>query len=553
MAAKNIVLCSDGTGNMDIKARGTNVFKLYEAVDIQGHKLNPMHRPQVAFYDDGVGTSGLLPLKLLGGAFGWGFTQNVKDLYLELAHVYQPGDRLYLFGFSRGAYTVRALCGLIEYCGILDIAGLDAAGRRNRIDRCWNVFRTEAFQRVTKQQRQKGQPTKEDGQKDHARRKKLGAVMHSTHAPDGAIPIEFLGVWDTVGAVGAPFDELRDLLNWLYPMRFTELTPSCHIKRACHALSIDDERRTFRPELWNEEDVGNTKVDQVWFTGVHSNVGGGYSKHGLSLVTLDWMMAESEKCGLRFIESDRIYVRTHQDVHGKLYDSRAGLGVYYRWEPRDIATLCREHHAGVPKIHISLFERIANGTDAYAPGNIPYESQIITTNGTVKWPSPDVPGQLARQMAQLRPIPPSGSAVHSPLDTAQSLVKSGKMSYYVFIVCSLLVMGCLYRTPSWSMYPLTIAGWQLPPQSCAVMTLLLVMAGIFGWAVTVDKALATLYQNVWKAQRVGLREMLEETKNREPVVSAPAVTMRTSTPILTAHLYPQVPGVNQKCAYGETE
>ena len=116
MRGKNIVLCSDGTGNTAIKARGTNVFKLYEAVDIQGHKYDQTLKPQVAFYDDGVGTSRLTPLKLIGGAFGFGFRKNVKDLYTELAHVYEPGDHIYLFGFSRGAYTVRALSGMIEYC-----------------------------------------------------------------------------------------------------------------------------------------------------------------------------------------------------------------------------------------------------------------------------------------------------------------------------------------------------------------------------------------------------------------------------------------------------
>src|SRR5512145_2161960 len=110
--AKNIVLCSDGTGNKDIKDRGTNVFKLYEAVDIQGHKNGKLPK-QVAFYDDGVGTSRFPLAKAIGGAFGWGFSTNVKKLYRELVNVYEDGDRIYLFGFSRGAYTVRALAGLI--------------------------------------------------------------------------------------------------------------------------------------------------------------------------------------------------------------------------------------------------------------------------------------------------------------------------------------------------------------------------------------------------------------------------------------------------------
>ena len=104
---KNIILCADGTGNNDVKARGTNVFKLYEAIDRNGHKSDSTATPQVAFYDDGVGTSKFIPLRLLGGAVGWGFSQNIKDLYTELAHAYELGDKIYLFGFSRGAYTVR--------------------------------------------------------------------------------------------------------------------------------------------------------------------------------------------------------------------------------------------------------------------------------------------------------------------------------------------------------------------------------------------------------------------------------------------------------------
>lgn len=115
---KNIVLCSDGTGNQDVKNRGTNVFKLYEAVDIQGHKTAPL-TPQVAFYDDGVGTANAFA-RVVGGAFGWGFSRNVKKMYRELVNVYEPGDKIFLFGFSRGAYTIRALAAFIQFYGVLD-------------------------------------------------------------------------------------------------------------------------------------------------------------------------------------------------------------------------------------------------------------------------------------------------------------------------------------------------------------------------------------------------------------------------------------------------
>ena len=118
-APKNIVICSDGTGNSAIKDRGTNVFKLYEAVDTDGWRNTPAVMPmQIAFYDDGVGTQELLPLRLLGQAFGYGLARNVRKLYADLARVYEPGDKIFLFGFSRGAYTVRTLLGLIECCGI---------------------------------------------------------------------------------------------------------------------------------------------------------------------------------------------------------------------------------------------------------------------------------------------------------------------------------------------------------------------------------------------------------------------------------------------------
>ncbi len=118
--AKNIIVCSDGTGNTAIKGRGTNVFKIFESVDLNRHRFDPQLVPQIAIYDDGVGTDDFKPLKLLGGATGCGLSRNVKQLYKELCRVYDPGDRIFLFGFSRGAFTVRTLAGLICTCGILD-------------------------------------------------------------------------------------------------------------------------------------------------------------------------------------------------------------------------------------------------------------------------------------------------------------------------------------------------------------------------------------------------------------------------------------------------
>jgi uncharacterized protein (DUF2235 family) len=120
---RNIVICSDGTGNSADKNRGTNVFKLNEAIDLNGHLTDPAKTPQIAFYDDGVGTETFKPLKLLGGASGWGLSRNDKELYEALVRSYNPGDRIFLFGFSRGAFTVRTLGGFITACGRCSVRG----------------------------------------------------------------------------------------------------------------------------------------------------------------------------------------------------------------------------------------------------------------------------------------------------------------------------------------------------------------------------------------------------------------------------------------------
>ena len=127
MAGKNIVLCSDGTGNAGGKGRGTNVWQLFLAVDQHGHERHGderderEEREQLAFYDDGVGTSSFRPKQLLGLALGYGLGANIRELYTALARNYDPGnDSIFLFGFSRGAFTVRSLAGMIDKVGVID-------------------------------------------------------------------------------------------------------------------------------------------------------------------------------------------------------------------------------------------------------------------------------------------------------------------------------------------------------------------------------------------------------------------------------------------------
>lgn len=245
---KKIVLFSDGTGNSSAKAQKTNVWRLFQALD----QRNP---DQIAKYDDGVGTSSIKYLAILGGAFGWGLTRNVIDLYKFVCRNYARGDDIYGFGFSRGAFTIRVLVGLIVREGLVTFRSeeeLDhhaaAAYRSYRykafpskspIVWCFRKLR-DAFLYVRNRIQ---------------RHDSYGTIKAATTAAArDQIPIRFLGLWDTVEAYGMPIEELKRGIDWvLWPMLFGDLKLSLCVKRAVHALSLDDERTTFHPLLWDEE------------------------------------------------------------------------------------------------------------------------------------------------------------------------------------------------------------------------------------------------------------------------------------------------------------
>jgi uncharacterized protein (DUF2235 family) len=368
--AKNIIICSDGTGNTAVKDRGTNVFKLYEAIDLNGHRNDPNLTPQVALYDDGVGTQTFLPLKLLGGAFGFGMKRNVLKLYTGLVRIYDPGDRIYLFGFSRGAFTVRTLAGFIAKCGILDWNRLATTDEMTKV--VAKAYRTYREGYRTWLWRMLHGKSLQDVQKAAA--DSIEKLKAETKAHDAGI--HFVGVWDTVDSVGGPF-YISDLINALiHRFKFPDYKLSEKIQHAVQALSIDDARAAFEPRLWEAD----SKLEQVWFAGVHSNVGGGYPKQGMSLVTLAWMMQKASQRQLRTLGDDHNRYWEHGNVDDKLYDSRAGLGVFYRWKPRDMQGLWEGQKAGsLPKVHLSVLERIAHGTDGYAPGTLAPNVEVVYT------------------------------------------------------------------------------------------------------------------------------------------------------------------------------
>jgi uncharacterized protein (DUF2235 family) len=385
--ARKIVVLSDGTGNSSAALWRTNVWRTFDALELS-------NSDQVAFYDDGVGTSKFKPFAMVGGAFGYGLKRNVIDVYKFVCRNYQTeADEIFGFGFSRGAFTIRVVVGLI-----LD-QGLVQADNELELDRLARA----AFQ-------------------DYRRRKyhtvwwEIFNRTHETPPPAAAAGnkpvnrIRFLGLWDTVAAYGLPIDEMtRGVSKWIWPLELPNRVLDPRVQRACHALALDDERTTFHPVLWDESTqlvphsdgqrpISSERISQVWFSGMHSNVGGGYPDDSLAHIPQYWIMNEARECGLRFKSAPEadpdsmINTKAARDKDGRLYDSRAGLGSYYRYGPRKLAELCNEKFSDkpgdkviipVPKIHESVFKRIQTNAHPTAPLGIPANYEVVTDTGQI--------------------------------------------------------------------------------------------------------------------------------------------------------------------------
>jgi uncharacterized protein (DUF2235 family) len=281
-AGRNLVVCCDGTNNQ-FGSRNTNVVRLLSVLDRDPER-------QVAFYDPGVGTfsatAALTPAaktitKWMGSLFGYGVSRNIADIYEFLIENFNPGDRIFLFGFSRGAYAVRALASLIHTCG------LPRRPHRNLVPYAIELFKSEAAaagQVVDREERATGtRPTLTLPQ--------CGAFAAEFSAtPD----IHFLGLWDTVNSVGSLYNPLK--------LPFSRWNPSVRTVR--QAMSIDERRKFFRQNLWSRTQAD---VKQVWFAGVHSDVGGGYpeDQSELALVSFAWMIAQAQAAGLR-VDADKL-------------------------------------------------------------------------------------------------------------------------------------------------------------------------------------------------------------------------------------------------------
>jgi uncharacterized protein (DUF2235 family) len=312
---KNVIICLDGTGNQ-FEEDNSNVVKLFRVIERDAS--------QVAYYDPGVGTLAdpayKIPVakkinKLLGLAFGRGLSRNVVKAYSFLMDHFKQGDRLFLFGFSRGAYAARVLAGFIHSCGLLE------PGCQNLIPYAMKLYKAN---------------------------KVNFEIMNRFKSTYGRnVKIDFLGLWDSVSTMG-----------WIYNpvfLPYTTNNESVHIVR--HALAINEKRSFFQEMRWGRKYEDRQNIKEVWFPGVHSDVGGGYCEEESSLAknSLEWMITEAigphsgdndntQQFGLR-IRQDRFdrYVLgkgnskyVEPDSTSDRHESLKGIWKLVQWIPRSV-------------------------------------------------------------------------------------------------------------------------------------------------------------------------------------------------------------------------
>ncbi len=372
--AKNIVVCSDGTWQRGGKTPNSNVWRIFQAVD--RHSSSTDDNPkQLTYYDDGVGTEKLRWLRIIGGAFGWGLSRNIRQAYAFLCLNYEPGDHIYMFGFSRGAFTVRSLAGMVLDIGLLERDVLLKAGHN----------REKVLKKLLRAHRSVPDKSRRTGKVrwDKARQTRLLTAYEiggfKAEALRTDVKIRCIGVWDTVDAVGVPFDELKGVIKRvsgrffrLRAWQFADHKLDKNVDYGYQALALDEERKTFLPDIWETKFGGDRhcddRIEQVWFAGTHSNVGGGNPKDALALVTLDWMMQKAEACGLRFTLGKLQDAQDDADAHGRIHNSRTGLGAFYRYALRQPYCDRKSDHVGarLPRVHVSVIRRSLRRTNYYA-------------------------------------------------------------------------------------------------------------------------------------------------------------------------------------------
>jgi len=343
---KRLVVCCDGTwnnpGQEDNGAPApTNVFKIYNAIAEPGPGA-PVR--QLKYYHPGVGGEGGFIDSIRGGAVGVGVSRHIVSAYHWIGSNYEVGDDIYLYGFSRGAFVARSLGGFLGR-GLLDLRGLEPIQSWNRVQRAYD----------------KGYRIREAKPADWA-----PSDWRFFH-PGEKTPIRFIGVWDTVGALGVPDDlEILNFLDNKAKWEFHDTTLGLNVKTARHAMAIDEIRSSFSITRWSNAKQSDGKeakhpdAQEIWFPGVHSNVGGGYGSCDLSDGSLLWMIEESAATGLEF--RGDICKTIKPDPLGTMHNSFKCAFARLRCRPRNIDAMEEENRH---LFHHSAFDRQAASPIAY--------------------------------------------------------------------------------------------------------------------------------------------------------------------------------------------
>ena len=278
-----------------------------------------------------------------GGAFGIGLADNVKQAYRAICKEFRRDDKLFLFGFSRGAYTARSLAGLIGLCGIANLSGNDNDRHCDDVtNRGFDIYRKDPNSKNRRD-------AAECYIKKYAHQDESGALLNEIH---------FIGVWDTVGALGIPIGWFRWFNQARY--KFHDPTLGSHTRHAYHALAIDERRGPFVPTKWRQANATKGQVvEQLWFPGVHSNIGGGYVDTGLSDRAFLWMCLKARDAGLG-LRADYMNLRVNPNYHGELRDSRKGG---YMLLPPAVRRIGESNVAG-EGIHYSARDRFCHATES---------------------------------------------------------------------------------------------------------------------------------------------------------------------------------------------
>lgn len=347
--AKNIVIFADGTGQEGGKGANSNIYKLFNMIEDRTSR-------QISFYDRGLGTGWwhkpntcwLQPGASIGG---FGISRNIKDCYTFIFENYEAGDRIYLFGFSRGAATVLSLSTFIHYFGILP------KSRPELIDRAYKIYQID---------------------NEKAREKQAGNFIKQHHTM--WTKIHFIGCFDTVAALGLPWKKFDVWINaisfWHHSFHNFRLSEA--VENAYHALAIDDEREYFHPVLWDPEFFSGRQIRQVWFCGMHTDVGGGYENHELSDISLAWMRDKAVGHGLLIYPGNTVLIKG--DANGKMHNSRGDA-----WEKKLYPQKPRfwpNSRSDKLVVHHSVLQRINNQDNK---GNPPYRPWILAQDYDVEY------------------------------------------------------------------------------------------------------------------------------------------------------------------------